>query len=209
MNLALCPSAQFSFNHNLFEEHYGYIYNGLMMYTYPEALKRFGSYYRIKKAMDSGELYSWGHGLYSNQKPRRDEAAIALAHPKVIFTLESAFYLYGFTDVIPEVYIVASPLGYTWLKEKDIRQNFQKKALFPLGATCLKVPNGTVRIYDKERLLIELFRYQKRFPYDYYKGIIAAYRKEAPSLNTIKLADYAFHFAHGEGLLKRILREVF
>jgi hypothetical protein len=209
MALTLSRSAQLGFNHNLFEEHYGYIYNDFMTYTYPEALKRFGSYYRIKRAMAEGKLYSWGHGLYSEEKPRRDEVTIALAHPKMIFTLESAFYLYGFTDVIPEVYTLASPLGYTWLKEKDIRQNFQKKGLFPLGASHLDLANGTIRIYDKERLLIELFRYQKRFPYDYYKGIIAAYRKQAPTLDTIKLADYASHFAYGDALLKRILREVF
>jgi hypothetical protein len=41
-----------------------------------------------------------------------------------------------------------------------------------------------IRIYDKERLLIELIRLQNRFPYDCYKEIILNYRAIADSLDS-------------------------
>lgn len=40
-----------------------------------------------------------------------------------------------------------------------------------------------IRIYNKERMLIELVRYKSKLPFDYYKEIILNYRKLLPRLD--------------------------
>jgi predicted transcriptional regulator of viral defense system len=199
----------YTFNNTVIDNVCCLMYNYHVNYSFRVALQNFGSRYQIRKALAEGRLYVIGHGLYSDKKPIKDEATLSLLYPGAILTLNSAFYLYGLTDVVPDRCYFASVRTYTRIKDKAIKQNFQNKEIFILGDSSISTPSGTVRIYDKERLLIELIRLQKRFPYDYYKEIILNYRAIADSLDSNKIAEYAGHFKNGERILRQILREVF
>lgn len=180
-----------------------------MLYTSKQVIEIYGSWYQIRKAVKEKKLFVVSHNIYSDRLPIRDEALISKEHPGAIFTLNSAFFLYDLTDVIPDSFFVATPVGYTYLKEKDIQQGFQKKEVFALGDSTMDSPNGVIRIYDRERLLIELIRFQKRFSFDYYKEVIGNYRKNSPSLDPSKIADYCSHFKYGKSILIQIMKEVF
>jgi len=54
---------------------------------------------------------------------------------------------------------------------------------FDIGDTFIKYNNIKIRVYDKERMLIELVRNKKNIPYDMYKEIVNNYRKIIESLN--------------------------
>jgi hypothetical protein len=186
-----------------------FMYNMDMIYSFKEALKTFGSRYQIRKALFEKRIFVIKRGYYSDEKPLKDEAALSIFYPGAIFTLNSAFFLYDLTDTIPDYFYVASLRTYVRIKDKDVKQSYQEKEIFALGTSSLKTPTGMVRIYDKERLLIELIRFQKRLPYDYYKEIIGNYRKISYLLDSNKIAAYTNHFKNGETILRQIMREVF
>ena len=68
--------------------------------------------------------------------------------------------------------------------------------------------NSSIRIYDKERMLIELVRFKKKIPMDYYKEIIQNYRKLTFELDFGLVEDYASLFRNGKTLLNSIQMEI-
>ena len=79
---------------------------------------------------------------------------------------------------------------------------------FDIGDTFINYNNIKIRIYDKERMLIELVRNKNNIPYDMYKEIVNNYRKIIESLNLIKLQNYLSKFTLGKKYFKMIQDEV-
>lgn len=81
--------------------------------------------------------------------------------------------------------------------------------IFSLGLVEQEQEGTTIRIYDKERMLIELLRYKDKLPYDYYKEILRNYRKIVDLLDIERVQEYATIFPKSEILWKRLDEEVF
>ena len=60
-----------------------------------------------------------------------------------------------------------------------------------IGLTETEYKGFNIRIYDRERMLIELVRYKSKLPYNYYKEIIGNYRRILQQLNHESIRDYA------------------
>lgn len=72
-----------------------------MVLTYQEALNRFGSRYRIRKAVSEGEIRSIGRGLYSTSEDEYPLVAIAKRHPNGILTGQTTLYAHGLVTAPP------------------------------------------------------------------------------------------------------------
>ncbi len=72
-----------------------------------------------------------------------------------------------------------------------MKQYFVSDEFFEEGIERTEYKGYSIRIYDRERMLIELVRYKSKLPFDYYKEIILNYRKILPQLNIQKIQDYA------------------
>ena len=107
-----------------------------MLYTYGECKLKFGSDYQIKKAITDGKFYRKEKGVYSDEKYVAELEIISLKYPKAIFTLNSAFYYHGMTDVIPDYYYLQTIRGAA--KIKDIRVNRFLKTVRKLNLVGLK-----------------------------------------------------------------------
>ena len=83
-----------------------------MILSYEEAIKEYGSDYKLKKAIDSGVVFKIENGIYSSRKYNNELEVILKKYPKAILAGEYAFYIHGLTDVIPEKY--ASGSFTTW-----------------------------------------------------------------------------------------------
>lgn len=59
-----------------------------------------------------------------------------------------------------------------------------KKSFFDIGKSTLNINGVKVKIYGKERMLIELIRNRNSIGFDYYKEIIENYREIKDTLNT-------------------------
>lgn len=181
-----------------------------MIYKYNELIKKriYSSDAQIKKAINTKELFKIDFGLYSNKKINSKLEIIAKKYENYIFNSDSAFFYHGLTDNIPLKYYLAGKRGAQKIKNDDIVQTYMDDKYFEIGDSFIFYNNIKIRIYDKERMLIELVRNKNSISYDMYKEIINNYRDIIDSLNLLKLQNYLSKFNDGEKLLKMIQEEV-
>ncbi len=180
-----------------------------MIYSYNDCLKKYGNHYQITKKLQNEELYKIESGIYSD-KPRVSELeVISYKYPYAIFTMNSAYYYYSLTDVIPDKYYLATSKDAYKILDKRVKQIFLRDGKLEIGHTVIEHQNVTLHIYDQERMLIELIRNKNSFPFDYYKEIIDNYRKRINSLDIEKLQDYISMFQNQNRIFEAIQLEVF
>lgn len=180
-----------------------------MLFSYPDCLKKWKSDYQIKKQIQNGGLYQIEKGVYSDEPTVSTLAIIAFKYPKGIITMDSAFYYYGLTDVIPDVIHLATDKHAIYINDKRVHQYYVLSNLLNVGVTTLERRDAAVRIYDKERMLIELLRFKNKFPFDYYKEIIANYRDIIYDLDIERIQDYAESFPRSKMINDALEKEVF
>ena len=94
-----------------------------------------------------------------------------------VITLETALSLYHLIDEWPnEPFSLCFKAGYRKVVDKNIKQYRDLPKVFSLGVTNIKRGNRSFKIYDKERLLLELWRKRKHISNDIYKEAIYRYR---------------------------------
>ena len=179
-----------------------------MLLTYQECQEKYGSDYHIKKEIQNGNLFMKDKGIYSTIRNISEIEVIMLKYPRTVCTGRSAFYYHSLTDVIPDHYYLATKRTDTRIGDPRIIQSFIKDDVFDAGITEMKYNNSNIRIYDMERMLIELMRFKAKLPMDYYKEIIQNYRKLSFELDFSVVEDYAALFRNGSKLMKMIQMEV-
>lgn len=181
-----------------------------MIYKYSELLKKriYNSDIEIKKAINDERLFKIDFGLYSDKKINSKLEIISKKYENYVFNSDSAFFYHGLTDNIPLKYHLAGKRGAQKIKNEDIMQTYMDDKYFEIGDSFIYYNNVKLRIYDKERMLIELVRNKNRISYDMYKEIINNYRNIINSLNLLKLQDYLSKFNDGEKYLRIIQEEV-
>lgn len=183
------------------------IMNGTVM-TYDEALKKTGSNYRLGLALDHGDLYKIARGVYSTEKNSDPYLVATSKYPHAIITMDSAFYIHGLTDVIPDRVHLATRRNALRINDCGIRQHYLEEILFEPGVQTLSYGGGTIRVYSSERMLVELMRNNAVLPLDYYKEIINAYRRRIESLDIRAVEDYMDLFMRNEGMFEILQKEV-
>src|SRR3712207_6383730 len=103
------------------------------MLSREQCLKEYGSDYYIQKKIESGELFRIDKGIYALKKHIPEIAVVSFKYPNAIVTMGSAFYLYGLTDVIPDVIDLATPRNAAKIKDKRVKQYFVSEEFFKEG----------------------------------------------------------------------------
>ncbi len=179
-----------------------------MLLSYQDCKNKYRNHYQVQKAVDAGLLYKIEAGIYSDAPAVSELEIISFKYAQAVFTMDSAFYYHGLTDVIPEQYHLATSKDACKIKDKQIKQYFHRDDIFSIGVTS-QLRNGTeIRIYDRERMLIELMRNKKTMPFDYYKEIIESYRRITQELDIEKLQDYILNFPKQNHIWEAIELEV-
>ena len=181
----------------------------LMIYSYDDCLKKYGNHYQLTKKLQNEELYKIESGIYSDKARVSELEVISYKYPYAIFTMNSAYYYHSLTDVIPNKYYLATSKDAYKISDKRIKQIFHRSDKLGIGQSVMEHQNVKLRIYDQERMLIELIRNKKTLPFDYYKEIIESYRKRINSLDIEKLQDYISMFPNQNHIFETIQLEVF
>ena len=147
-----------------------------------ECLEEYGSDYKIQQKVKAGELFKVGRGLYSEVEYIPQLAVLAYRHPSAVVTMRNAFYMHGLTDVIPDEYDLATERDAAKIKDTRVKQYFIPSELFTQGIVNTDYKGYHIRIYSKERMLIELLRYKTKLPYDYYKEILLNESPNPPAM---------------------------
>lgn len=180
-----------------------------MVYSYQEILEKLGSRTNIEKALESGKLFRLKNGVYSESDIVNPIVVISKKYKGAIITMDSAFYYYNLTDVIPQKVHVATNRNARKINDEEVVQYYVNSNILNQGKTQHNINGNMVNIYDKERLLIELIRKRASIPFDYYKEIIENYRQISNKLDMYKIEEYVSLFKNDVNLFNILQREVF
>lgn len=180
-----------------------------MIMTYADCIARLKTDYMIKKAIKEGTLFQIEKGFYSDVPDASSLAVISKKYPNAIVTMDTAFYYHGLTDVIPDVYCLATDKHSIALKDPRVRQIYVDSNVLDEGVITMQRRDATFKIYDRERMLIELLRYKKKLPYDYYKEILGNYRNLIYELDIERVQEYASVFPKSKTISALLDSEVF
>ena len=180
-----------------------------MIYNYSEVLEKYGTDYSLRKVMENEEIYKVSKGLYSDIPNVNYLSIITKKYPYGVICGLSAYYYYGFTEVIPNYIYVCTLPNATRIKNNEIKQVRMIEKLYNLGITSYVYDGVEIKIYNKERLLIDLVRNKNSMGYDLYKEIIVNYRKILDTIDMSLIEEYLGKFDDGDRLYKILLTEVF
>lgn len=176
--------------------------------SYPNAVAQLGSKRAVRIAVDKGSLFRVYRGVYSSQ-PFVNPMLVAMQRwPNAVITMDSAFYYYGLTDVFPEQTHLALPRTGARIKDDEYRQYFMRADLLACGVNEVEVDGQPVRMFSKERMLVELLRNHSKLSYSYYRELINAYRDEIYRLNMRTVDECIGLFRKTAKLEEMLEREV-
>lgn len=72
-----------------------------MIYSGKEAIEKYGTRYNLSKALKNKEIFRLEHGIYSDKDLVNPMIIASKKYSSAIITMDSAFYYYDLTDVIP------------------------------------------------------------------------------------------------------------
>ncbi|MDD3130059.1 MAG: hypothetical protein PHF05_09685 [Candidatus Izemoplasmatales bacterium] len=165
-----------------------------MFYTYKEMIKRYNSDYQIKKALKRKEIKKVKPGLYSDRDVFFDLPEMFLKRDDTVLTLQSAFQFHGVTDYIPEYTYVATPRSAYPINSPEVKQIFMSNDYHLIGVESKTIDEVRIRVYDLERSLIELIRYEKKLSFEEYHHILRKFREKKDIIDFNKLMGYAKNF---------------
>lgn len=179
-----------------------------MIYSYNECITLFGSHYSLQQALAKKKVFKIKEGLYSTEKKPKELEIFIKEHKDAVFTLESAFYYLGISDVIPDKYVVATDKDASKYKDRNVQQYYMNGGLIKIGVETIEHSGILIPVFSKERLLIELVRYRNKLPFDYYKEIINYYRNHIDEVDVSLVLDYLEYFPKKEMITRIIQMEV-
>lgn len=180
-----------------------------MIYTYAECQEEYKSDYGIKKAIKNKELYKLSRGLYSDMEYESEVAVVMKKYPDAVFTLNSAFFYQGLTDTIPSKYYLETNKDATKIADSKVKQVFDNYDSMQIGLDYMIYNGDEIRVFNKERLLIELIRNKSKLPFDYYKEILGNFRKIIYDLDFSLVEEYAERLPKTKMVMNVIQMEVF
>lgn len=179
-----------------------------MIFLYKNLVEKGYSDYQIKKQVQEKKLYMIKKGVYSTTKNYDYLEFICKKHPNAIITLQTACECYGILKNNQDIYYIATKQKDRKIKNDKLKQIFMTDSLYQIGAHQVKYKNYYIRIYDLERLLIEIVRNKINLDYDIYHKMINGYKKIFKLLNKDKLNHYITLFKDSK-IKTRISQEVF
>ena len=133
-------------------------------------------------------------GQYIFENDIQDELlSIGMRSDKIIFSHETALYLYGISDRTPFEHTLTVPTGNipSAIVQNECKMYYIKPELHELGRTTLKTPFGNeVSCYDLERTICDIVRSRNKIGTETFLAALKAYATR-PDKNLNRLYSYA------------------
>ncbi|MBQ8113335.1 MAG: hypothetical protein IJ146_09035 [Kiritimatiellae bacterium] len=170
---------------------------------------RFGSPYQINKAIRDGRIFKMDKGVYSDDGSESEIEVIQMKYPRAIVSFDSAYFYYDMTDYIPDQYTLTIENHAHLVRDERVRFFFVPEEVIDVGVAMFNYDGANIRIYDKERLLIDTARMKARMPADQYKEVVNHYRACRDTLDASKFPEYLERFPHRDRIMRIIDEEVY
>ena len=135
----------------------------------------------IPAFIDEGVLIKESRGIYYYADELPDDLQIIQKNnPRVIYSYGTALYLWNMSDRIPHVWDVSVPQGFNATRLKKDKQNIRLHYInadkWSVGITETLSPDGNkVRLYDKERCIIDLIKRKDKMDKQIYLHALREY----------------------------------
>ncbi len=121
-----------------------------MVYNYKEVIEIYGNDYNLKKALRKNEIFKLDKGIYSSKKIVSPLVIYSKKYPYSVITMDSAFYYYNLTDVIPNKVYLATDRNTDKINDEKVVQTFMSKDILYQGRINLQTNDGIINIYDDD-----------------------------------------------------------
>lgn len=150
---------------------------------------------QIKKLVEEGEVSKIKQGYYELAgEVNPEEIIIARLFPNAILFLESALLQYGYTDRIPTAWQIAvdrnSEKSQYDIAYPLLQPFYQEPKFLSIGVATYEIQGVEVKIFDRDRTICDLLRYEKKLEREVFSNAIMRYIKD-PKKNVRHLAEYA------------------
>lgn len=179
-----------------------------MLYSYEDCIEMYKSDYQLRKQIELGNIYKIEKGIYSDCEYESELAIMQVKYPNTVYTMNSAFYFHGLTDTIPQKYYLETDKDASKIRDEKVKQIFDNHTSMELGVMEMEYDGAKIKVFNKERLLIELIRNRNKLPFDYYKEIIGSYRRLIHELDIQAIQKYAIVLPKTKKVMEIIQLEV-
>ena len=180
----------------------------MKLFNYHDAIEHYGSPYQLAKAIERQEIFKIDEGVYSSDRFVSPSAVACFKYPNAVITMLDAFFYYGMTDTIPEKTDIAIPSSSRAPISESITVHYSPKGFHEQGIIIADDGGYPIRIYSKERMLIELLRNKNSIPYDLYKEVVLQYRSRIYSLDMRWIQDTLDGFPKADLIMRRLDEEI-
>lgn len=150
---------------------------------------------QIKKLVDEGQLSKIKQGFYElADEMSPEEVIVARLFPEAVIFLESALLHYGYTDRIPTAWQIAvdrdSEKSQYDIEYPLIEPYYQDSKFLNIGVATFEVNGVKVRIFNRDRTMCDIMRYEKKLEKEVFSNAVMRYIKD-PQKNIRYLFEYA------------------
>lgn len=158
-----------------------------------ELLEEGITYYQLQELLDSGQVIKLKRGLYRwTDVPVPEMVEVSYIVKKGMFCLFSAAAYHDLSTFVPPEYHVAVPKKYKVVLPEypPIRLYYWEDAAYKTGITNVEVEGEMVEMYDAEKTVCDMVRYEKKVGMETMKEVLNTYlRRKARNIH--KLLEYA------------------
>lgn len=165
----------------------------------------------LARLVKEGKLVRYERGIYGPREDADPLSIVSLRYPEAIVTLMTALSLYHLSDEQVEApFDLAFRHGHRPIKNPAVRSFDVQPCYFSIGKSELRRDDGTLSIYDPERLLIEVFIHEKELGVPRFSDVIQHYRVYVAEGKFFypRFEEHCHQFKRGAGYLKRFQKEV-
>ena len=178
-----------------------------MVLTFKEIVNIEGTIAAAYKSISKGKYTKVSHGVYVTDGEYISELEQLFSrYPRATLTLQSAFEYYDLSDFVPDKYNLVTPYNSHTIQNNKVSQTYSNEDILSIGREKIPTKYGFIYIFDKERMLIELFRLKSKLPHSYFLEVVSSYRnlKSKNELSLKKVSDYCKKISRGDRILQEI-----
>ena len=162
-------------------------------------LKELKLYYKdIVALVDNGYLQKIKHGYYQLVNGESDEQSeaktIGQLYPDGVLCMNTALFYYGYSDFTPREWELAVDRNTSkarfHIDYPYVKPYFMEQKHLEYGVTQAEYEDCTLKIFDRDRLICEIIRNEKKMDSESYVKAIRAYAGD-PKKSVLHLIDYA------------------
>ncbi len=152
-------------------------------------------YRKIQRLVEEGLLQRVKNGYYGIAFQQKDEESMIVSlFPDGVLCLDSALYYYHYIQEKPYCWHIAVDKNTSksrfQLDYPLVQPYYVEPEVLSLGVRKLQLKEGTIGIYDKERLICDCLKFEDKLDREVMQNAIRCYLRE-PRKDIQKLMEYA------------------